>query len=472
MTSETNEDSYLAGSASADITPWLGIQLAGTIGVYRPTRLIVDSIEAQVLVLQLGEKRVCLASLDLPWVTAKWSNIIRESAESRFGIDPDALVIHATQNHGAPTLGLGLIPEDDSPYLEHIPPEFWWFRAGDERYFPVVIERVLNAIGQAIENLEPVSIGSGRGIEGRVAFNRRYRMRDGTTRTHPPIGDPNILYREGPMDPELGVLYIANRDAQAVSMLLHHTCHPCHFNVDYYLASAGWPGAWRRNVQKLHGPQCNPLVINGYCGNIHHRNHLSKHHVDNHLRIGDLLTETTQKVMKTIKFQEEPLLDYRSTTIQLPLRSQSEESLAEAQAMLDKHPTPQVIQVEDREEISWAWAYAISRLDLERRRQRNPLYDYEIQAFRIGDTALIASGGEPFVEGQLDIKLNSPAPKTFIAHMSNTCAGYIPTAEALEAGGYETDTSNHSQFAPEALDMIVEGALGLLHELFLKDQRS
>ena len=85
---------------------------------------------------------------------------------------------------------------------------------------------------------------------------------------------------------------------------------------------------------------------------------------------------------------------------------------------------------------------------------------------QIGEIALLALTGEPFVEGQLRIKLGSPAPYTFVAHMSNGYVGYIPTSEAIKRGGYETDTSHWSKLAPQALDMIVEESVAVLDELY------
>jgi hypothetical protein len=62
----------------------------------------------------------------------------------------------------------------------------------------------------------------------------------------------------------------------------------------------------------------------------------------------------------------------------------------------------------------------------------NPNWDYEIQAFRIGDFALVALDGTVFVEAQLRLKMESPAARTFVANMSNGYAGYVPTPRALE----------------------------------------
>lgn len=71
-----------------------------------------------------------------------------------------------------------------------------------------------------------------------------------------------------------------------------------------------------------------------------------------------------------------------------------------------------------------------------------------------------------FVEAQLRLKMESPAARTFVANMSNGYAGYVPTARALERGGYETWTSSNSKLVPEALDMIVDSSVELLDGLF------
>ena len=72
-------------------------------------------------------------------------------------------------------------------------------------------------------------------------------------------------------------------------------------------------------------------------------------------------------------------------------------------------------------------------------------------------------------EGQLEIKQASPFEYTFVAHMSNGYAGYVPTAAALERGGYETRTSNGSQLAPDALETISNTAIELLEKLSQQD---
>lgn len=93
---------------------------------------------------------------------------------------------------------------------------------------------------------------------------------------------------------------------------------------------------------------------------------------------------------------------------------------------------------------------------------------YEIQVFRIGDMAIISLPGEPFVEGQLEIKTRSPAKLTFIAHMSTQYVGYLPTSDACARPGHETNANctYWAKFAPDSLERIVEATLAILTELF------
>jgi hypothetical protein len=127
------------------------------------------------------------------------------------------------QNHAAPPLGhLFLVDEKKTRF----PPEYPWLMGGDDRYNEPTVASCIEAIGQAVRNLEPVTLAVGHGVDGRVAFNRRFVMRDGTTRCHPAWCDPNILHVEGPTDPEVAVVTFTNAEGKVVAALLHHTCHP------------------------------------------------------------------------------------------------------------------------------------------------------------------------------------------------------------------------------------------------------
>ena len=449
-----------AGAARVDISPPLGTQLAGDIGRLRPVEEIRDPIFASALVLEKDNRKFCVLVLDLTILIKAWVDPIRRGAAERFGIAPEAVLVCATQTHSSVAFGHAFAELE----CEQIPHDLRWLLGGDDAYHQIAVERALDAIEQANAKLEPVTVGAASGIEARIAFNRRFVMRDGTTRTHPPQADPLIRHAEGPIDPEVGVVGFRNAAGEMIATLLHYTCHPNHGYPHLYV-SADWPGAWSDGVRELCGDECVPLVINGCCGNIHHTNHLDPHHVDDHRRMGQMLTETTTTILPRIEYNDADVLEWKVRHIPIPWRKLDPQMLREAHQLLSDHPEP-LWTNDERTLVSWEWMYAISLLDIEKQMQRAPAFDYEIQVLRIGDIALAALPGEPFVEGGLQIKLESPTYPTYIAHMANMYGGYIPTAEALRRGGFETRPSNWSKLAPEALGMIVAASGEMLNELF------
>jgi hypothetical protein len=228
-----------AGAARVDISPPLGTQLAGDIGLLRPVEEIKDPLHASALVVEDARgRKACILSLDLTLLTKRWVTPIREAAVERFGFDPDTVMVCATQTHSAPAFGHAFAECE----CEYIPDDARWLLGGDDDYHPLVVEKSLEAITAAVARLEPVQVGAVSGIEARSAFNRRFVMRDGAATTHPPTANPRIRYSEGPIDPEVGVVCFKNSADEIIASLLHYTCHPNHGYPKLYV-SADWPGA-------------------------------------------------------------------------------------------------------------------------------------------------------------------------------------------------------------------------------------
>ena len=450
----------LAGAAEVDITPDMGIQIAGDLGRRRPVEEIRERIYARVLVLQSGDTRFCIVSAEICWITDSWVKEIRRRASERTGIPAAAILLHPQQNHAAPGIGHNVV--DDS--YDAIPADLWWLRGSDDRYNEPTAAAIVEAIAFASDRVRPVTVRVGREIDGRIAFNRRFILRDGTAVMHPG-GETRkqILRCEGPVDPEVGVLLLTGLDGRNVAALLHHTCHPAS-GYPHRFIFGDWPGNWASSMRGALGAECVPLVLNGCCGNIHHQNHLDPHPVNNPVQIGANLTESALSALRDMETRAPEQIAWQSSTLRIPFRPLPEPEIAAARELLARSPEPIWID-EAKTAVHWDWIYAHSMVDLEARFRSRPYYDYEIQALRIANTGIVAVVGEPFVEGQLRIKAESPFPYTFMAHMSNGYCGYVPTPEAIQRGGFETRASNWSKLAPEALEMIGTRALELLREL-------
>jgi len=475
-----------AGAAKSDISPELGIQIAGDIGRKRPCTGIKEPIYARALVLDQAGRRYCIITVDVLAIDTPWADEVRRRAQKQFGLEPKAIMVHATQNHAAPSIGNHMC-RDEWPL---IPAEHDWLRGGDARYNEPALAGMLDAIGKAIGNLTPVTVAAGRAIDNRVAFNRRYIMRDGSHVCQPSQCDPEIVQVEGPADPEVGVITFTDKTGHIVSTLLHHTSHPCHgFWANE--VHPGWPGAWCNEMETHFGKSCIALVINGCCGNVIHFNFMNPDQEKiggTHTEMGRLLAQSTRRALQDMQPVPVTTFDWAHRILPVPRRKIPAALIAEAKAKLKKTDGPawtttpgsttairktgvsktasHVVKLDPSVvRVEWDWVYAVGVLDMADESKTHPTFPYEMQAVRIGDVAILSLMGEPFVEAQLRIKGATPFAFLQVAHMSNGYCSYIPSREALAGGGYETRTSYASALAPEALEMIEQAAGSLLKKL-------
>jgi hypothetical protein len=463
------KNSLQAGVSQVDITPEKGVQVAGAVCSPRPAKFIADPIFAKALVLASGDDKLCIVSADLTIITRKYSEEVRRWA-GELGFDRNAVMVHATQTHSAPAIGHFILSDEFE-----IPEEFEWLKGSTTEYSEFATEAIKKAIRFADEALEPVELGYGSGIEGRLAFNRRAILRNGSIHMpgptwKPPVGNADILYIEGPIDPEVGVICLRNSARRFPAVLVNYACHPVHV-FPKPIISPDWPGALSDEVRELYGEGCIPIVINGPCGNINPWPPFDPDYVEDHRAMGKVLSKTVEKVIEMLEFSEVSTLGFRSQTLKLPIRDIDPEMLAAAMEKLEKEPQPTWVEGK-KPGVAFEWVMAAMLVDLHNLKNKSGTYDYEVQVFRIGDVAIVGLPGEPFVEGGLWIKLNSPTRPTFVAHDVNHYAGYLPIREAYDRGGHETHLGNWSRFKPDALEVVVETATDILGDMFRDDGAS
>ncbi len=461
----TTAASLLAGFAQVDITPPAGTHLAGNIDSHRPARLVWEPLFARAMVVECSGRRVCVLTLDVTLLAEPCTRRIRDAAAERFGLAPEAVMVHATQTHSAPALGRVML-DPDFPLED---PEFEWVTGAEASYTELATARAIEAIGLACEALEPAAVGAGRCIEGRLAFNRRAVMRNGLVsmpgRTWAgPLGPTEIAYIEGPIDPEVGVLCFRRPSLQLAGIAASYACHPVHV-FPRPVVSPDWPGALCNALRARHGEGCVPIAINGACGNINPWPPFDPDYVEDHRAMGETLAADVERALETVSFADEARIEWLVRKVALPLREVPAEELAWASDILDRQPAP-VWADEEHTRVPTDWMVAASIYSVHLMRRRSPVLDYEVQVLRIGDSAIVGLPGEPFVEGGLQIKLASPASYTHIAHCTTQYVGYIPTSGAMARGGHEVNTRYWAKLAPEALELVVQEATGALADLF------
>lgn len=463
----------LAGAAMVDITPPPGTHLGGSgMGERRPAQSVMDPLYAKALVLESGGRRLCVVTLDAIMVTADYTARIREGIRREAGVEGDAILVHAIQSHSAPSLGHFMLDPD---FPLETSPETEYLRGGESAYADQAAAAAIEAAATASRRLRPVRAAVGRAVADGLAFNRRGVRRDGSVfmprplgRDRQPFGPTELCFLEGPTDPEVGVLCLQDLTMRPVAFLLHFTCHPVNVfgrRETYCAVSADWPGAWCQALRDACGPDVVPLVLNGCCGNINPWHPFDPDFRPDHRRMGRVLAETSLRVMHSLRFSAGLRLDWRSRQIRLPYRDIPAARQEEVARILGRSPQPP--RGPDGE-VDPRWFLAASTRSVELCRRREPLFPYGIQAFRVGDAALVGLPGEPFVEGQLAIKTASPAPFCFVAHLISQYVGYLPTREAFARGGHEAnpEVTYWAKLAPGALETVAGHAREMVDAMF------
>ena len=459
-------------SGKVDITPDLHTQLSGDLGVRRYGEKVLDRLFARIMILENGQQRLCIVSMDLTLATEEPCRKMRNAIAELINTSPASVMIHVVQNHTAPGIGHFMLDESVP-----VPPEHEWMLGGEKKYTDLVTERVIAAVPDIFRRLEESEMISGRAIEGRYSFNRR--AIDCHNRIFMPgpewnDGRENRLRDvEGPIDPEVGVIAFRNKSGFFTGMILSHACHPvCVYPAK--LISGDWPGAWSDAMEKNMPENSAALVLNGCCGNLNPWSIFDPDFRCDHLRMGNALAEASRRALSCGKIAEDPDLTVAEKVLPLDFRMPETAELGDGPAYYAQHPAPDWEIPGDKVKLEWFLAanHAGTLEEIKRRKR----LDYGIQVFRIGPTAVIGLPGEPFVEGQLALKLAFPESLIMAAHCVNQYVGYIPVRKAFEhpAGfrGHEAGFFSWSKLERGALQKIISTARTMTAETGLNEDKN
>lgn len=459
-----------AGAAAVDITPPLGVPLAGAFTA-RYAAGIDDSLCARALVLEDEsgfDSRIALVCCDLIAMPGETVAAARHLIAESGAVPHGRILIAATHTHTAPSpTGLLGTPRADA-YMDSLP------------------ERIASVVRLASHRLAPARAAWGTGHEDLVTFNRRFRMRDGTVRMNPGRLNPDALEPVGPIDPELGVLWIEREDGAPISVVasfaLHYigTDRSDHVSADYF-------GHYARWMQRLYGPDLVPILFNGAQGDINGVDVRDADPLKGHTlarRVAGIVAGETLRVVERLRPTPDTTLGVAQSRLPFRRRTITRDDLAIAGRLLalpDSTPTKELRSaagIGPAGPFSWVvgqplpdnalrlWARECQLL-AETPEQR----ETEIQALRVGRAAFVSLPGEAFVELGLAIKRASSfrpdSPEgpgaTLVAVLANDYIGYIPTRRAIEdEGGYETWAARSSLPAAGTGEAMVEEALRLL----------
>lgn len=437
----------LAGAATADITPGVGIAMGGYGARVGVSRGIHHPLLVRALVLSDGGVDIAIAVCDLLGVSASLAAAARRLIALEAGIPAERVLVAATHTHSGPA---AVTSRDGAEYLA------------------VTARTIAGAVLMAKRALTPVTLKLGTAEVTTISQNRR---------------DP-----AGPIEPTARVLLAAPpAPAPPVATLVSYACHSTvfeHDNLDY---SPDFPGAMARAVEREVGGTA--IYLQGAAGDINPV--WMRHDPAEVERVGGILGAAATRVVHELRPAGEGQWGINlswSEEVPAPVGAGDAVvldgvALAGASRVLElerrpSRPTDEIdAELADlRRTIDAAATTEARRRAVARRNEvaverqfaagadaRRPTQRVEVQALRISPScAIVALPGEFFVEIGAGIRARSGFDHLLVAGYANGMIGYVPTEEAFTHGGYEV---GGARFPATAAATISDAAVELLASL-------
>ena len=376
---------------------------------------------ANAAALGNGQETVILISADQLDFETEYADEMRARISAETGIPVSHILLAATHIH----TGASKHTENS-----HAP--------GEPDVADYTDKCVVDAAVQAFRNMKPgFSLGTGKGQERRMSFNRDCIMKDGSIVSIPGKGAKDrIAGYLGPVDYDVHVMRIDRADHTPAAFLVNYANHPDNDNTARKHFSSDFPGFLRQNLQMFYGKDLTVLFFNGPCGDVNAYNYksgVSEAYASAATympeEMGKLLTETVCGINREIGSadQTEPQVKAVSRKDVYNKRVPAAWETEKAQALKARLEAGERIR---RHEM------AVMKKTLSYDPAAPAVMEAEMQGIRLGDWIILTTPGELYTEIGLAIKALAPEKKIIISELTNGHVGYIPPDSTLGLTAY------------------------------------
>jgi hypothetical protein len=446
-----------AGTAKVDITPPLTIPYLGYEPRHALFQAVHDPLYGRAVALDDGATQVMVIAADAIGFSnailgpgRSFTAEVRQRVQQQTGVPAAHVLLASSHAHSTPET-------IDLRRLLDTPAAAAWLE--------VLIDQLASAAAMAFRQRRPCTLKAGKGQVQGLSHNRRILGPDGKVMQRSLQTPALVRENLGLIDPETGVLLLVDADSRSCTVLANFACHPVTVQVQPQV-SADYPGVAMALVEQC-VPNClNSLFLQGACGNINPVRNTTG--FDDVQRYGLMLGGEVVKLAAQCSAPEYPASPTRlavaAETCYLPVRALPPRG--PAQQAYDEAAAQLAAAQDEPAQAEWRRKQRVAEEALILIDRGTAPIPAEVQVVRIGDMALVALPGEPFVELGLEIKRRAVAPHTLVVGYANDWIGYLTTPQAWDEGGYEVSAGPWTRAAPEGSAQLVETALRLVETLF------
>lgn len=425
-------DIHQVGSAKVDITPPIGIHLAGFASRTNPSDGVYHPLNASAVVIDDGHTAVMLVSIE--WLGFyDHAEPVRRLITQRIAIDPANIILTGTHTHCGPAFR-----EIDSR------------RSGglDEAYIATALQRVADCAVSAWHERAPARLRVGTGTCD-IAASRRHPNSQGGVDWLPSL--------DAPHDHEVTVIAIDDLDGEPRQVIVSYACHPtCN---DVTKIGGDYVG-FAMSAIEARQPGVTAMFLQGCAG-------------DQKVNTSDAQNKAFRKLsIDEVRTVGQRLADAAVNTLagnMTPITG----PMVMRQHRIELHTEPVDSALAQKhladDDFMGDWARHM-RAAHSGDGLRTSTVPFEIQTLAFGHSfAVVAMAGEMVVEYALRLKreLRHTFTHCLPIGYANDIVGYVPVLRQKTEGGYEVTGSNFwylrtGAFVDETEDKIVSTALASL----------
>jgi hypothetical protein len=418
-----------------------------------------DPCKVRVAVFDDGTARVAIVGLDALMIPRDLVQAARSAIQRKCGIPPENILIGASHSHSSGPIGMVQPGEYDhaSPLARRL--AYQMSSCADPGYLERVRNEIIAGVCQADSARTEARCGIGSGFEDKAAYNRRFRMKNGITFTHPGNGNPDILAPAGPIDPQVGVIGAWDGGGRLLGCVVNYACHA---TTDPGGISANWIYYLEQTIRGVFGSGVIVVFLQGASGDVTQVDNLSPYQHPGPepwaRLVGGRVGAESVKVLLGVEPGALVPVAAASKVLRMERRVPSPQRVERCRELAQKDP-------KSVDPTEWTFAKEIVLLDALLARQ--PTAEAEVQVVQVGPAVFVTNPAELFCQFGLDLKARSLFPFTFPVELANGCVGYVPTEEAFgsRGGGYETRLTSYSNLQPDAGRRMVEVGLELANQM-------
>ncbi len=432
-----------AGAARSDITPPVGSPHLNWGAATHEVASGVDmELYSTALYLSDGETDLVLLNLDVATLPEDLALEVRKEVSAALALALDRVYVTWTHTHSAVLL-------HDTP----------WMKQGRELFLPYregLPSRIAQSALGAKECARPAQIGWGKGASD-LGVNRRQSLEDGRIITG---NDP-----DGPVDREVIVLRIDDEQGGPIATIVNFAMHPTIAGHENDKITPDYPGAMKRVVERnlgglslfLQGATGDIGPAEGFTGDLAVYRRAGARLGYEVCRMADGIRtrggdfEFNQVVesgasLGTFKWKDQgdDAIRIRAETAVAPLVPHPVEPIEKLQSEYDRleerlHQAHERGNPEEIQDLHYQVKRAALQLQRAQCLSEKSAVDIPVHGIALGEAALVLTPLEPFCDIGMAVKKQSPFPATLFCgySMGGHFLCYLPTDEALDAGGYE-----------------------------------